>query len=217
MVQTTPNRHLQAYITATMYACSYVYVAVSPTVIMKGHIHMPTTLLHRACVWRLGLTALPYQDNAQITPKLLMHCKPLCFQALRCVAQPIVCSLRFSKLQVLHVCFHLSSGASMAIWASTCACGHSRSAFTHRSPWRLGGQVPYPIHAIAGGFQTVALVGFIAPLAVTLLGPATGQLLDHSPRQLALNTCALVQGGCIIVSGESLPLLQPPLHWSAYN
>ena len=56
----------------------------------------------------------------------------------------------------------------------------------------------------AGGFQTVALVGFIAPLAVTLLGPATGQLLDHSPRQLALNTCALVQGGCIIISGQIL-------------
>ena len=55
--------------------------------------------------------------------------------------------------------------------------------------------------AAAGGFQTVALVGFIAPLAVTVLGPATGQLLDHSPRQLALNTCAVVQGTCIVISG----------------
>lgn len=69
-----------------------------------------------------------------------------------------------------------------------------------------------------GGFQTVALVGFIAPLAVTLLGPATGQLLDHSPRQLALNTCALVQGVCIIISGQFLPPLLPSLcrlcmHW----
>ncbi|KAL3150048.1 hypothetical protein ABBQ38_013398 [Trebouxia sp. C0009 RCD-2024] len=65
--------------------------------------------------------------------------------------------------------------------------------------WRFG--LPLVLVDIPGGFQTVALVGFIAPLAVTLLGPATGQLLDHSPRQLALNTCAVVQGGCIIVSG----------------
>ena len=55
----------------------------------------------------------------------------------------------------------------------------------------------------AGGFHTVAVVGFIAPLAVTVLGPATGQLLDQSPRQQALNFCAVVQGICIVLSGES--------------
>ncbi|KAL0048832.1 hypothetical protein WJX82_000311 [Trebouxia sp. C0006] len=65
--------------------------------------------------------------------------------------------------------------------------------------WRFG--LPLVLVDIPGGFQTVALVGFIAPLAVTLLGPATGQLLDHSPRQLALNTCAMVQGVCIVISG----------------
>lgn len=58
--------------------------------------------------------------------------------------------------------------------------------------------------ACSGGFQTVAVVGFVAPLAVTVLGPATGQLLDRSPREAALNFCAVIQSVCIFVSGDSL-------------
>lgn len=47
------------------------------------------------------------------------------------------------------------------------------------------------------------MVGFVAPLAVAVLGPATGQLLDSSPRQLALNFCAITQGVCITASGNT--------------
>lgn len=46
------------------------------------------------------------------------------------------------------------------------------------------------------------MVGFVAPLAVAILGPATGQLLDSSPRQLSLNVCAITQGVCITASGD---------------
>lgn len=60
-----------------LYVCSCVYVAVSPTVTMKDHIHMPTTLLHQACACRLPQTAQPklYKHSNQIIPKLLMLCK----------------------------------------------------------------------------------------------------------------------------------------------
>lgn len=56
---------------------SYVYDAVSLTVIMSGHIHMPTTRLRPACAWRWALKALPnfHKDSSQTIPKLWMHCK----------------------------------------------------------------------------------------------------------------------------------------------
>ena len=94
----------------------------------------------------------------------------------------------------------------MALWIATCADRHTRQAGAGFCTF-IESKCDCPhwyaiLHDHAGGFQTVALVGFIAPLSVTLLGPATGQLLDQSPRQLALNFCAVVQGLCIVMSGK---------------
>lgn len=113
-------------------------------------------------------------------------------------------------MQVFHVCFHLLGGTGLAIWIATSVGGHTRQATTSALYWPTFYLWHIPLAqmdvANAGGFQTVALVGFISPLAVTVLGPATGQLLDHSPRQLALNTCAVVQGICIVISGKTYHL-----------
>lgn len=58
-----------------------------------------------------------------------------------------------------------------------------------------------------GGFQTVAVVGFFAPLAVTLLGPAVGQALDRTPRLQGLSVVVISQGIFIALSGGLTPHL----------
>lgn len=66
--------------------------------------------------------------------------------------------------------------------------------------------VMHDLHSFAGGFQTVALVGFISPLAVMALGPWCGQLLDLTPRRSALRFIAVAQTAAIITAGTCLPL-----------
>lgn len=56
----------------------------------------------------------------------------------------------------------------------------------------------------AGGFQTVAVVGFFSPLAVMALGPWCGQLLDLTPRRTALRFIAVVQFAAIVTAGKPL-------------
>lgn len=62
----------------------------------------------------------------------------------------------------------------------------------------------------AGGFQTVALVGFISPLAVMALGPWCGQLLDLTPRRTALRTIAAAQTAAILTAGRTVLPRSPP-------
>jgi hypothetical protein len=49
----------------------------------------------------------------------------------------------------------------------------------------------------------VALVGFISPLAVMMLGPWCGQLLDLTPRRTALRFIVCMQSSAIIVAGAA--------------
>lgn len=57
----------------------------------------------------------------------------------------------------------------------------------------------------AGGFQTVAIVGFMSPLSVAVFGPACGRLLDLTPRRTALRFIISAQIGAIATAGMSLP------------
>ena len=56
-----------------------------------------------------------------------------------------------------------------------------------------------------GGFQTIALVGFISPLAVMALGPWCGQLLDLTPRRTSLRFIAVTQTAAIVTAGKPKP------------
>jgi hypothetical protein len=55
--------------------------------------------------------------------------------------------------------------------------------------------------ACAGGFQTVAIVGFLSPLSVAVFGPACGRLLDLTPRRTALRFITSTQLGAIATAG----------------
>ena len=63
----------------------------------------------------------------------------------------------------------------------------------------MAGQLEHLLLAAAGGFQTVALVGFIAPLAVTLLGEQAATLQHtlyvHGLRQNHMH--ALLNSKCL--------------------
>ena len=54
---------------------------------------------------------------------------------------------------------------------------------------------------LPGGFQTVALVGFVSPVAVAVFGPLVGQALDNTPRQLGLTITAGLQAMFITAAG----------------
>ena len=54
---------------------------------------------------------------------------------------------------------------------------------------------------LPGGFQTVALVGFVSPVAVAIFGPLVGQALDNTPRQLGLTITAGLQAAFITAAG----------------
>lgn len=91
-----------------------------------------------------------------------------------------------------------------------CAC------FVERT-WRFG--LPLVLAFIPGGFQAIAILGFVAPLACTLAGPAVGRLLDSVYRPLGLGAMLAVQDLCILLSCGALavaartgaPLASTPL------
>ena len=51
-----------------------------------------------------------------------------------------------------------------------------------------------------GGFRLVAALGFVAPLAVALVGPLVGQTLDGIPRSAGLRVAVIGQS-CLIIAG----------------
>ncbi|KAL4440206.1 hypothetical protein ABPG75_003207 [Micractinium tetrahymenae] len=91
-----------------------------------------------------------------------------------------------------------------------CACILERT-------WRFG--LPLVLAFIPGGFQAIAILGFVAPLACTLAGPAMGRLLDRVYRPLGLGAMLAVQDLCILLSCGALaaaartgaPLASTPL------
>ena len=56
------------------------------------------------------------------------------------------------------------------------------------------------IDLIPGGFRLVAALGFVAPLAVALVGPLVGQTLDGIPRSTGLHAAVAGQS-CLIITG----------------
>ena len=56
----------------------------------------------------------------------------------------------------------------------------------------------------AGGFQTVAIAGFVSPVAVALFGPLVGQALDRKSRQAGLTLAVACQAVCITMAGAEL-------------
>lgn len=61
------------------------------------------------------------------------------------------------------------------------------------------------MYAFAGGFQAVAIAGFISPLAVALLGPAIGAKLDSTRRQTGLTVANVIQTISITAAGQLHP------------
>eukprot|EP00884_Botryococcus_braunii_P013074 jgi/Botrbrau1/21768/Bobra.43_1s0158.1 len=64
------------------------------------------------------------------------------------------------------------------------------SCFTERS-YRFG--LPLILANVPGGFQTVAIVGFVSPLSTVLFGPLVGQALDRLPRRVGLSGVVAIQ------------------------
>ena len=58
---------------------------------------------------------------------------------------------------------------------------------------------------VAGGFQTVAIAGFVSPVAVAIFGPVVGQALDRQTRQAGLKLAAGCQAACITTAGAFSP------------
>ncbi|EFN52807.1 hypothetical protein CHLNCDRAFT_138468 [Chlorella variabilis] len=79
-----------------------------------------------------------------------------------------------------------------------CAC------FVERT-WRFG--LPLVLAFIPGGFQAIACLGFVAPLACTLAGPAVGRMLDSVYRPLGLGAMLVVQDVSILLSCVALVAL----------
>ena len=63
-----------------------------------------------------------------------------------------------------------------------------------------------------GGFRLVAALGFVAPLAVALVGPLVGQTLDGIPRSAGLRVSIIGQSCLIIAGGVSSLLLAVKSH-----
>jgi iron-regulated transporter 1 len=75
----------------------------------------------------------------------------------------------------------------------------------------------------AGGFQAIAVLGFVSPLAWSLLGPAAGRLLDRLYRpyglglMIALQSFAVTASGLVVLIAAMNPALaitQGPLYAS---
>jgi hypothetical protein len=73
-----------------------------------------------------------------------------------------------------------------------CACLVERT-------WRFG--LPLVLAYLDGGYQAIAVLGFSAPLACTVLGPAAGKMLDTVYRPYGLGAMIGLQGFAIIASG----------------
>lgn len=65
----------------------------------------------------------------------------------------------------------------------------------------------------SGGFQAVALAGFISPLAVAILGPAVGAKLDSTRRQTGLTVANVIQTISITAAGPPCVLHCPKYPW----
>ncbi|PRW39229.1 solute carrier family 40 member chloroplastic [Chlorella sorokiniana] len=92
------------------------------------------------------------------------------------------------------------------------------ACFVERT-WRFG--LPLVLAFVEGGFQAIAILGFVAPLACSLAGPAVGRMLDSVYRPLGLGAMLALQDGAIALSslaliavarsGASGPLASSPL------
>ncbi len=71
------------------------------------------------------------------------------------------------------------------------------SCLTERT-WRFG--LPLVLAYMPGGLRAIALVGFVAPLAVAVAGPAAGRALDAAPRPAGLAAAVAAQGAAIAAS-----------------
>ena len=57
----------------------------------------------------------------------------------------------------------------------------------------------------AGGFQAIALLGFVSPLACSLFGPAAGRMLDRAHRPFGLGAMVALQG--LAIAGSAVAVL----------
>ena len=73
-----------------------------------------------------------------------------------------------------------------------CACLVERT-------WRFA--LPLCLALVEGGYQAIAVLGFVSPLACSLLGPAAGRLLDRMYRPYGLSLMVALQGVAIVASG----------------
>ncbi|KAG7670516.1 putative Solute carrier family 40 member 2, chloroplastic [Nannochloris sp. 'desiccata'] len=73
-----------------------------------------------------------------------------------------------------------------------CACLVERT-------WRFA--LPLCLAYVEGGYQAIAVLGFVSPLGCSLLGPATGRLLDKMYRPYGLSLMVALQGIAIMASG----------------
>ena len=73
-----------------------------------------------------------------------------------------------------------------------CACLVERT-------WRFA--LPLCLAYVEGGYQAIAVLGFVSPLACSLIGPAAGRLLDKMYRPYGLSLMVGLQGLAIIASG----------------
>jgi len=73
-----------------------------------------------------------------------------------------------------------------------CACLVERT-------WRFA--LPLVLANVEGGFQAIAMLGFVSNLACSLIGPAVGRMLDRMYRPYGLGTTTALQGVAIIASG----------------
>ncbi|KAI7840421.1 hypothetical protein COHA_005852 [Chlorella ohadii] len=75
------------------------------------------------------------------------------------------------------------------------------ACFVERT-WRFG--LPLVLAFVEGGFQAIAILGFVAPLACSLAGPAVGRMLDSVYRPLGLGAMLALQDGAIALSSLAL-------------
>jgi len=73
-----------------------------------------------------------------------------------------------------------------------CACLVERT-------WRFA--LPLCLAYVEGGYQAIAVLGFVSPLGCSLLGPAIGRLLDSMYRPYGLSLMVGLQGIAIMASG----------------
>ena len=73
-----------------------------------------------------------------------------------------------------------------------CACLVERT-------WRFA--LPLCLAFVDGGYQAIAVLGFVSPLACSILGPAAGRLLDKMYRPYGLGLMVALQGVAILSSG----------------